>query len=126
VPLWTHCQIWLREISTVAASSNWLLRPTAPRPHSQKERYWKPTLTLSRRQIWQWVHNGTMLDDGTVIDRDLVVKILDEELAKIRAEVGEETWEAGRPEETRRVFEAVSLEDEFPDFLTEIAYELLD
>ena len=54
------------------------------------------------------------------------MKILDEELAKIRAEVGEETWEAGRPEETRRVFEAVSLGDEFPDFLTESAYELLD
>ena len=84
------------------------------------------TAEISRSQIWQWVHNGTKLDDGTVIDRDLVVKILDEELAKIRAEVGEETWEAGRPEETRLVFEAVSLGDEFPDFLTEIAYELLD
>ena len=84
------------------------------------------TVEISRSQIWQWVHNATKLDDGTVIDRDLVVKILDEELAKIRAEVGEETWEAGRPEETRRVFEAVSLGDEFPDFLTEMAYELLD
>jgi malate synthase len=84
------------------------------------------TVEISRSQIWQWVHNATKLDDGTVIDRDLVVKILDEELAKIRAEVGEETWEAGRPEETRRVFEAVSLGDEFPDFLTEVAYELLD
>jgi malate synthase len=84
------------------------------------------TVEISRSQIWQWVHNATKLDDGTVIDRDLVVKILDEELAKICAEVGEETWEAGRPEETRRVFEAVSLGDEFPDFLTEMAYELLD
>jgi malate synthase len=84
------------------------------------------TVEISRSQIWQWVHNGTKLDGGTVIDRDLVVKILDEELAKIRAEVGEETWEAGRPEETRRVFEAVSLGDEFPDFLTEMAYQLLD
>jgi len=84
------------------------------------------TVEISRSQIWQWVHNATKLDDGTIIDRDLVVKILDEELAKIRAEVGEETWEAGRPEETRRIFEAVSLGDEFPDFLTEIAYELID
>ena len=83
------------------------------------------TVEISRSQIWQWVHNVTKLDDGTVIDRDLVVKILEEELAKIRAEVGEETWGAGRPEETRRVFEAVSLGDEFPDFLTESAYELL-
>jgi malate synthase len=84
------------------------------------------TVEISRSQIWQWVHNATKLDDGTVIDRDLVVRILDEEVAKIRADVGEETWEAGRPEETRRIFEAVSLGDEFPDFLTEVAYELLD
>ncbi|MGH2940199.1 MAG: hypothetical protein ACRDPE_18985 [Solirubrobacterales bacterium] len=34
--------------------------------------------------------------------------------------------EAGRPEETRRVFEEVALGDDFPDFLTEKAYALLD
>ncbi len=84
------------------------------------------TAEISRSQIWQWIHNGTTLEDGTVIDRALVVEILDEELAKIHSEVGDETWEAGRPEETRRVFEAVSLGDDFPDFLTEMAYELLD
>jgi len=83
------------------------------------------TAEISRSQIWQWIHNGTVLEDGTVIDRALVTKILDEELARIRAEVGEETWAAGRPEETRRVFEAVALGEDFPDFLTEIAYELL-
>ena len=83
------------------------------------------TAEISRSQIWQWIHNGTTLEDGTVIDRELVTKILDEELERIRAEVGDETWEAGRPEETRRVFEAVALGEDFPDFLTEIAYELL-
>jgi malate synthase len=47
-------------------------------------------------------------------------------MERIRAEVGDETWEAGRPGETRRVFEEVALGDEFPGFLTEVAYELLD
>jgi malate synthase len=84
------------------------------------------TAEISRSQIWQWIHNGTRLEDGTVIDRALVTRILDEELDRIRAEVGEETWAAGRPEDTRRVFEAVALADDFPDFLTEMAYELLD
>ena len=84
------------------------------------------TAEISRSQIWQWVHNGTKLEDGTVIDRELVTKILDEELERIRGEVGDETWEAGRPDDTRRVFEAVALGDDFPDFLTEVAYELLD
>jgi malate synthase len=84
------------------------------------------TAEISRNQIWQWIHHGTKLEDGTVIDRELVTKILDEEMERIRAEVGEETWEAGRPEDTRKVFEAVALGDDFQDFLTEMAYELLD
>ncbi len=84
------------------------------------------TAEISRSQIWQWIHNGTELEDGTVIDRELVAKILDDEMARIHAEVGDETWEAGRPDDTRRVFEAVALADDFPDFLTEMAYELLD
>ena len=84
------------------------------------------TAEISRSQIWQWIHAGTKLEDGTVVDRALVTRILDEEMERIRAEVGEETWQAGRPEETRRVFEEVALGDGFPDFLTEVAYELLD
>ena len=84
------------------------------------------TAEISRSQIWQWVRNGTALEDGTVIDRDLVLRLLGEETDRIHAEVGEETWAAGRPEETRRIFEAVALGDELPDFLTELAYELLD
>jgi malate synthase len=35
-------------------------------------------------------------------------------------------WEQGRPEDTRRVFEQVALGEEFPEFLTLPAYELLD
>ena len=42
---------------------------------------------------------------------ELVRQILDEETAKIRDEVGEETWEAGRPDETRAIFEQVALSE---------------
>jgi malate synthase len=84
------------------------------------------TAEISRSQIWQWVHNGTELEDGTVIDRALVLRLLEEELERIRAQVGEETWEASRPADTRRIFEAVALADGLPDFLTEMAYEFLD
>jgi malate synthase len=44
---------------------------------------------------------------------------------RIRAEVGEETWRAGRPEATREVFERVALADDFPEFLTLVAYDQL-
>ena len=50
---------------------------------------------------------------------------LDEEMAKIHAEVGDEVWQRGRPEETREVFERVALGDDLPEFLTLVAYDKL-
>ena len=47
-------------------------------------------------------------------------------MAKIRAEVGDETWEKGRPDETREIFERVALGDDFPEFLTLPAYDYID
>ncbi|MEA2386704.1 MAG: malate synthase, partial [Thermoleophilaceae bacterium] len=52
--------------------------------------------------------------------------VLETEMERIHAEVGDEVWEKGRPRETREVFERVALTDDFPDFLTLPAYEYLD
>jgi malate synthase len=77
------------------------------------------TAEISRSQIWQWVKHGKF-------SRDQVRQILDEEMEKIHADVGDEVWEKGRPDETKEIFERVSLSDEFPDFLTLPAYEYID
>jgi len=77
------------------------------------------TAEISRSQIWQWVRHGK-------VTRERVLAVLDEEMAAIHADVGDEVWEKGRPEETRQLFEQVALGDEFPEFLTLPAYELLD
>jgi len=77
------------------------------------------TAEISRSQIWQWVRHGK-------VTRERVLAVLDEEMAAIHAEVGDEVWGKGRPEETRQLFEQVALGDEFPEFLTLPAYELLD
>jgi len=84
------------------------------------------TAEISRSQVWQWVHNGARLDDGTVIDADLVRRIEDDELAKLRQTYGDELYGSGRFEEARRVFEQVALADEFVEFLTLPAYDLID
>jgi malate synthase len=84
------------------------------------------TAEISRTQVWQWIRHGAQLEDGRVITRELAVQLLDEELEKIRASVDEDTWQAGRPEQTRAVFEQVALSDDLPEFLTLPAYELLD
>jgi malate synthase len=85
------------------------------------------TAEICRAQLWQWIRHGVRLDDsGRTVTRDVVREVLDEEMNRIHAEVGDEVWERGRPVETRELFERVTLADELPEFLTLAAYELID
>ncbi|MCL2419410.1 MAG: malate synthase, partial [Conexibacteraceae bacterium] len=84
------------------------------------------TAEIARSQIWQWIRHRAQLQDGRTITRELVAMMLDQELERIRSEVGEDTWRKGRPEDTRRIFEQVTLSEDFVPFLTLPAYELLD
>ena len=84
------------------------------------------TAEISHSQVWQWVHHGVRTSSGERVDADLVRRVLDEELAKLRQAVGEQTFEARRFKEAREVFEQVALADEFIEFLTLAAYPLLD
>nr|BFE69487.1 malate synthase A [Actinoplanes digitatis] len=84
------------------------------------------TAEISRSQVWQWIHNGVRLDDGTAITADLVARIEDEELAKIREALGEQAWAGSRFDDARKLFERVALADDFADFLTTAAYDSID
>jgi malate synthase len=84
------------------------------------------TAEISRTQIWQWVQHGAELEDGRTVTPQLVRQLLDEETAKVRGEVGEDTWAAGRPAETREVFDRVALSAELIEFLTLAAYDYLE
>ena len=53
-------------------------------------------------------------------------RIVDEELAAIRGTIGDEAFDAGRFDDARELFEQVALADDFADFLTLPAYELID
>jgi len=85
------------------------------------------TAEISRSQVWQWVHNGVKLAEGQTVTADLVRQTATEELERIREQVGDEFfWNEGRPDQSRALFEQVALADEFVEFLTIPAYELLD
>ena len=83
------------------------------------------TAEISRSQVWHWIRHAVRLPDGRTVDRALVRALLDDELDRIRAAVGEEVWAAGRPAQARAIFEAVTLADELPEFLTLVAYPSL-
>jgi malate synthase len=84
------------------------------------------TAEISRAQVWQWLHNGVRLDTGEPVTPELVRRVIDEELANIRAEVGEEAYRMSRFPEAQSVFEEVALAEDFPEFLTLSAARLLD
>jgi len=84
------------------------------------------TAEISRSQIWQWVHSGSRTKEGHNITPEFITTIADEETDRLRSELGRDVFEEGRFAKARTLFEAVSLADEFPEFLTLPAYALLD
>jgi malate synthase len=68
-----------------------------------------------------------VLDTGEKVTPELVRRYEEEELEKIRAQVGDEFFfSEGRPDESRALFDEVALSDEFVPFLTLPAYERLE
>ena len=83
------------------------------------------TAEISRSQIWQWVQNGSVTATGEVITSDLVRAIVDEEMESIAEMVGVDALEQGRYAEARIIFEQVTLDTNFVEFLTLPAYAAL-
>jgi malate synthase len=80
------------------------------------------TAEISRSQVWQWMHNDVTLDDGPLVTRDLVERMIDEELVKIQ-ELAGDSFDAARYGQAVALFTEVALADSFADFLTIPAYE---
>jgi malate synthase len=78
------------------------------------------TAEISRSQIWQWAHSSASLEDGTVVDRALVERVVAEEYAALVAAAGPY---AAHLETARDLFWATALDDDFADFLTLPAYD---
>jgi len=84
------------------------------------------TAEISRSQIWQWMRSPKgVLDDGRKVTQDMFRKMLPEELARVRRELGEEAWSAGRYEEAARLFDEITTSDDYVEFLTLPGYEQL-
>ena len=85
------------------------------------------TAEISRTQIWQWLHrDDARLDDGRAIDGKLYDQLVDEEMKEIAQIVGDRHFEKGRFEQARKIFDRVARDDEFPEFFTLVAYDVLE
>jgi malate synthase len=80
------------------------------------------TAEISRSQVWQWMHNDIRLAGGPLITRELVERLISEELATIEEQAGA-AYDAASYEQAVALFKAVALADDYADFLTVPAYE---
>ena len=84
------------------------------------------TAEISRAQIWQWIrHPRGILSDGRKVTKELFRKVLDEEMEKIRSLVGKERFAKGKYAEAAELFEGLTTNDQFVDFLTLAGYQRL-
>jgi malate synthase len=81
------------------------------------------TAEISRSQLWQWRTAGTRLDDGRSLTGGLYTSIRDEELERLRAG---DSVDLRRLAEAAEVLDDLVLDDDFREFLTIRAGELLD
>lgn len=84
------------------------------------------TAEISRAQLWQWIRqpNG-LLNDGTKIDLVLVRKIIQEELDKIKKNLGEENYQKHKFKEAHEILDKLVSDANFDSFLTLLAYNYL-
>ncbi|WP_250292532.1 malate synthase A [Streptomyces atroolivaceus] len=83
------------------------------------------TAEISRSQIWQWINADVVFENGEHATADLARKVAAEELAAIRAEIGDEAFESGKWQQAHDLLLQVSLDQDYADFLTLPAYEQL-
>ena len=73
------------------------------------------TAEISRSQLWQWMHKRVVTAEGTAVTHDLVERLLQDAVAEFATP-------DSRFDDAAAIFRAVTLEEEFPTFLTIAAY----
>jgi len=79
------------------------------------------TAEISRAQLWQWVHHGAKLGDGSVIDAALVDALIDAELA--RQETAVDPIRFAAYQTAAGLMRELVRAPQFVEFLTVPAYE---
>ena len=85
------------------------------------------TAEISRAQVWQWIrHPRGALNDGRKVTKELFGQLLEEELGKIKAQIGEEAYSKRKFATAHELFAKLTTDDDFAEFLTLPGYDYLD
>ncbi|MFP5313174.1 MAG: malate synthase A, partial [Actinomycetes bacterium] len=83
------------------------------------------TAEISRSQVWQQIRNKSVLaDTGNTVTKELVEKVLGEETERLREEFGDDAFNRYYKPASDLIAD-ICLSDDYTDFLTTPAYELV-
>jgi malate synthase len=83
------------------------------------------TAEICRAQLWQWLRHGARTNDGREVTVERFDRLLTDELDRIHDEVGPARLATGVFPTAARLFERMTKQEEFDEFLTMPAYEIL-
>ena len=82
------------------------------------------TVEICRAQLWQWIRNDALLEDGRRFSPEIFRTILNSEIEEARRENGRGP---DRGLETAgNILDQLATDRQFPDFMTLLAYDHLE
>ncbi|KAG0032014.1 hypothetical protein BGZ81_000106 [Podila clonocystis] len=81
------------------------------------------TAEISRSQLWQWAKHGAKTDAGVTVTAEYLLKVLDEEVAKLAKEMGEQRFKASKIPQAKAHLSTQITGKDYADFLTTLLYE---
>ena len=84
------------------------------------------TAEISRTQVWQWIKEGSKLEDGRTVTYELFKEILPSELEAVKAYVGEAAFNSATMKRAIEIFDELVQQGDYKEFLTLPAYEEID
>jgi malate synthase len=85
------------------------------------------TAEISRAQVWQWIRSPKgCLDDGRKVTKELFRQVLVDEVKKLESIVGAEQYAAGKYLLAAEMFDKLTTNETFIEFLTLPGYDCLE
>ncbi|OBZ91530.1 Malate synthase, glyoxysomal [Choanephora cucurbitarum] len=81
------------------------------------------TYEISRSQLYQWVHHQVRTNEGKTVTSEYVGNILNEEVEKIRKNLGNDKFSQSKYEAAKKAFATNVTGERYDDFLPDLLYD---
>ncbi len=83
------------------------------------------TAEISRTQLWQWLKNEVVLEDGRKFNMELYIDLFNDEVEKLLIEYGESNIKDTKFELAFKLFDKLVISKRFEEFLTLPSYQYI-